>query len=120
MPDPRPGNFPVDAASWLHANLPAARLFNEYNWGGYLLYSFAPQRAVYIDGREEMYGDPFLGDYIQTLSAQPGWQKTLASANVNAVVIEPTSPLTMALSNDPGWQRIFIGGTAALFVARSP
>jgi hypothetical protein len=57
--------YPVKAVDWLEDNN-ADRIFNRYNWGGYLIHRNIP---VFIDGRADMYhmagleNDPFL-DYV--------------------------------------------------------
>lgn len=56
---------PVKAVDWLEENK-ADKVFNRYNWGGYLIHRGVP---VFIDGRADMYhmagleNDPFI-DYI--------------------------------------------------------
>lgn len=57
--------YPVKAVDWLEENN-AERIFNRYNWGGYLIHRDIP---VFVDGRADMYhmagleNDPFL-DYV--------------------------------------------------------
>jgi len=110
------GGYPVEAADWVELHAPRARLFGEYGWGGYLIYRFYPRRLVYMDGREEMYGEPFFQRFVQTIGAEPGWQATLASAGIEATIIDLHGPLAQAMDADPGWQRVFSDGIAAIFV----
>jgi len=110
------GGYPVGAAAYIRLNLPAARLFNEYGWGGYLLYSFYPERRVYMDGREEMYGERFFDHFVRTMGAESGWQQTLAAAGVGATVLDPSGPLAAAMDGDPGWRRVYADRTAVVFV----
>jgi hypothetical protein len=121
QPNPALGKtpYPVQAAAWIRTHLSAPRILDEYGWGGFLIEQFAPRRVVYIDGREEMYGERFFDHYLAVLAAQPGWQSTLASAGVNAVLLQPDHPLVAALAGDPNWQRIAVDSNAALFVPSS-
>ncbi|MHB8575878.1 MAG: hypothetical protein ACYDCQ_11180 [Dehalococcoidia bacterium] len=114
--DPASGAYPVGAARWVQQNVLRPRLFNEYGWGGYLIAAFYPRRAVYMDGREEMYGETFFAQFVSTISAEPGWQSTLALAGVNATVIDPNGPLAQAMDNDPGWRRAYADKVAVVFV----
>jgi hypothetical protein len=39
--------LPIKAADWIVANQPAGKLFNSYNWCGYLLWRLWPQYPIY-------------------------------------------------------------------------
>jgi hypothetical protein len=116
MPDARQGAYPVDATAWVKANVPSGTVFGEYGWGGYLIYQFYPQRRVYMDGREEMYGERFFGQFVDTIGAAAGWQATLATANVTATVISPNGPLAAGLDSDPGWRKAYADEIAVVYV----
>ena len=51
-------SYPVDASTWILNNLDVEniRLFNEYNYGSYLLYRGIP---VFIDSRADLYTQEF-------------------------------------------------------------
>lgn len=116
VPDAARGGYPVAAAAWLRDNLPSARLFNDYDWGGYLDDTLYPHPGVFIDGREEMYGEKLFATYIATMAAHPGWEQTLVAWRVDAVVVKPRSPLARALVGDPDWRAAFLDTTAAVYV----
>jgi len=42
---------------------PGAPIFNEYEFGGFLIY-FTPELRVYLDDRCEVYGDEWLHEYV--------------------------------------------------------
>lgn len=64
-----PSSYPVDAAEYIKQNLDLSsiRLFNEYNYGSYLLFQGIP---VFIDSRADLYAPEFnpgvevFNDYI--------------------------------------------------------
>ncbi|HZQ38993.1 MAG TPA: hypothetical protein VFD32_23915, partial [Dehalococcoidia bacterium] len=116
VPDAHLGGYPVDAAAWVKTNRPHPRLFNEYGWGGYLLYAFYPERAVYMDGREEMYGERFFDHFVRTIDAEPGWQQTLHDARIDAAILAPGGALDRAMAGDPGWRRVFSDQVAVVYV----
>jgi hypothetical protein len=43
---------------------PGAPIFNEYEFGGFLIYH-TPQLRVYVDDRCEVYGDQWLYEYVR-------------------------------------------------------
>jgi hypothetical protein len=48
--------FPVDAVEWIRANQPPGKLFNSYNYGGYLIWHLRDY-PVFVDGRTDLFGD---------------------------------------------------------------
>jgi hypothetical protein len=102
-------NLPVAAQQWLARERPAARLFNDYNWGGYLIWTGYPPRQVFIDGRADLYGDPFLFEYIDIAAARGEWRAALARYGVDTVLAPPDSALARALAREPGWRLAFGG-----------
>ncbi len=106
--------FPVDAVAYLNAEQPDGQMFNNYNWGGYLMMN-APQYPVYIDGRTDLYTD-LVYEYIEILTTDDGWQDRLAARAVNLVLIETGSPLAEALRTEPGWSQTYSDDLASVFV----
>ena len=53
-----PAAYPVEASEWIleNLNLDEIKLFNEYNYGSYLLYKGIP---VFIDSRADLYAPEF-------------------------------------------------------------
>ncbi|HEY9076949.1 MAG TPA: hypothetical protein VIO61_10465 [Anaerolineaceae bacterium] len=91
-----PSIAPVGAVKWLKENIPAGRVFNDYNWGGYLIWEL---RAipVFIDGRTDLYGDTILNDYIKIIRTDEGWQAELDKWEIGTVIIPPSTPLAKQL-----------------------
>lgn len=87
-------DFPLAAAAFLRAN-PTTNLYNQYDWGGFLIWSL--KQPVGIDGRPDMYGDAFVDRYVATWNAQSGWEKDIERANVRSVLGRPDAPLVIKL-----------------------
>jgi len=107
--------YPVGAVAYLRAHRPAGRLFNSYDWGGYLIWNLYPRERVYVDGRPDMYGDRFMDLFVRTWHAQPGWQATLRRADVRLVLVEPRSGLGRALSHAHGWRVAYRDAVSVLY-----
>ncbi len=108
--------LPVDVTNYLKsAHLPG-RMFNSYNWGGYILFNW-PDELVFADGRTDVYGDEFLTKvYIPTAVGSPGWDKTLDDYQINFVAIEPESGLARELRLTPGWKVTYEDKQAVVFM----
>jgi hypothetical protein len=96
--------YPVDiVASLENLNPPVARLFNQYDWGGYLIERGGTK--VFIDGRSEVYGDAQLDRYGSIVHLGPRWHETLDSLGVTYVLMPRDAPLVTAL-RARGWSEI--------------
>jgi len=109
--------LPVELAGHLRASPPPGRLFNSYNWGGYLMFA-APDVPVYVDGRTDLYDDAFLRRYLEIVLVRDGWAETLTQQKIAAIAIEGNSVLAQMLRTRPEiWhERRFDAGRSALFV----
>jgi hypothetical protein len=93
--------FPVEAAEFLDKTPPPGKMFNSYNWGGYLMFA-APDVPVYVDGRTDLYDDKFLRDYLKIAFLREGWQAALDQQDIGFVAIEANSVLAAMLRTQPG------------------
>jgi hypothetical protein len=95
--------YPKDAVAFMRSNPPivVGRLFNAYNWGGYITWK-DPDTLVFVDGRTDLFGDQILGEWLSDTQANNGWVKSFDKWDVSRVMIEPDRPLVnAALAN--GW-----------------
>jgi hypothetical protein len=94
------------------------RVFNDYNFGGFLIFQ---GEKVMIDGRADMYGDAFLKRYVQ--ARVPTDAKALPllldEYKVAWTLLPPDTPAVATLDITPGWKRLFADKTAVVHV-RAP
>lgn len=100
--DPRV--FPVQAVDWLGKNRIEGRMFNEFNWGGYLLYRTWPHDLVFVDSQSDFYGEGLMRDYLAILSADENSQALLTHYQVDWVIVPFNSPLARELRQDSKWE----------------
>lgn len=98
---------PVGAAAYLQTNPPAGKMFNAYNFGGYLVWALYPQTPVFVDGRTDLYDDALLTEYLNTYLTGDGWEESLATYDISVVVVESESPIARALAARPDWQVMY-------------
>lgn len=113
-----PHVFPIAAVDSMTGSLPSGNMFNEFNWGGYLLYRLWPEKQVFIDGQQDFYGEALTREYLQAINAEPGWQAILDRYNVRWVIVSPTRALAARLDASPDWSRRYIDETAGVWVRR--
>jgi hypothetical protein len=108
-------SFPKAAVDWMIENKPKGKIFNTYNWGGYLIWRIYPKYRVYIDGRADVYGDEFLFDYASIYRAEPGWDEKLNKQAIQTILVESDSPLAHMLCQLPSWKIVFQDKLSIIF-----
>ncbi len=105
--------YPVAAVDYLERTGRAdARIFNDYGWGGYLIWRGIP---VFIDGRADLYGDDFIFQYQKTNNVEKDWRVPLDEFEVDYVLVRGDSPLAALLTESQQWQSIYDDGLAQIF-----
>jgi hypothetical protein len=95
---PSLGGFPTAA---LPALRPGPGLLNQYDWGGYLIWS-APRTPVFVDGRLIPFLDAVLADYGTVVGVHPGWRDVIARRGIRQILVRPTDPVAVR-ARDLGW-----------------
>ena len=104
--------FPMKAVEWIITTQPEGRMFNAYNWGGYLQWEL-PQYPVFIDGRADLYGEKTITDWWSVVNATDEGVALLDSWQINFVILEPGWPILEKL-NQIGWQVLYDDETATI------
>jgi hypothetical protein len=99
--------FPQAAVAFLKRDRPPEPILNHYNWGGYFIWTLYPQYRVFIDGRADVYGDPFMEAFGASYYLQDDWSKLLQRWGIRTLVLPPDAPLLTALQSDPGWKQVY-------------
>jgi hypothetical protein len=111
--------FPREAVDFMRAkNLPQP-LYNEYHWGGYLIWNLYPDYRVFIDGRADVYGDAFFEEFMSTQGGEPHWKENLNKHGVRTVLITPNSALASLLREDSAWDNVFEDQQAVIFTKKA-
>ena len=94
--------YPVEAAEWILENLDVdnIKLFNEYNYGSYLLYKGIP---VFIDSRADLYAPEFndsediFSDFIDTSGIGKFYGSTFEKYGITHVILYKNSKISMII-----------------------
>jgi hypothetical protein len=102
-----PAIFPVKAVDWLEQHPQSGNVFNEFTWGGYILYRLWPETKVFIDGQTDFYGAGLVREYLTVLNAREGWENILTKYSVEWVLIPRNSALADRLKSGVGWNTLY-------------
>ena len=107
--------FPVQAVSWLNQHPQPGHMFNEFDWGGYLLLKLSPPQQIFMDGHTHIYGETLTREYETVISLADGWQDILDKYQVKWAILRRGSPLAQALKNK-NWDITYQDETAVVLV----
>lgn len=108
--------YPVGALHYIESHSVPARGFDSYNWGGFLIWNWYPNRFVFVDGRPDMYGDSFMDRYVQAYDGASSWRTLFATNRLCYALVEPNSGIAGVLRTAPGWSQVYHDNVSALFV----
>jgi hypothetical protein len=106
---------PVTALAHVPPELAAQPVFNDYSFGGWLIFKGV---RPFIDGRNDMYGDELVREYvtIESDASPASTDAALQRAGVAWTILTPSSPLARRLVHTPGWRRLYADRWAAVDV----
>lgn len=114
-------NYPVSATNWLAANSKVGtRMYNAYDWGGYLISRLYPREnhRVFAYGESELLGEAVLHDISDISKGKPDWRTVFTRHGIDLVMERSEAPISTILAADPGWQKTYDDGFAAIYLRR--
>lgn len=106
--------LPADATRWLAASDVDGRLFNRYEWGGYLGQQ-RPDVDVFMDGRADVYGDDLLRMYVSLITLEVDPRVVLDRYDIEVAIYPTGQPLTDWFDNADGWERVYADDLAVVW-----
>jgi hypothetical protein len=80
-------------------------LYNRYDEGGFLLW-FAPDRKVFLDGRQDPYPVDLVLEHIEVETGRAGHEDVFARHGIRCAFL-PTSSPTVARLSSAGWKTLY-------------
>lgn len=108
----------VQASSFLKKHHVRGQIYNDYNFGGYLIWDQYPSQKVFVDGRLEIYGGQVLKDYYTISKAMPGWESLLEQYQINVVVVRTERAIAQAIAEHPQWDLVYFDYNALIAVKK--
>jgi hypothetical protein len=110
-------SLPAGAVDWMDAHHAGERIFNRYEWGGYIG-QHRPQYPIFMDGRADVYGDELLRMYVSIIGLEGDPQVLFDRYGIDHAVFPPDTPLATWFDASPDWERAYADATAVVWVHR--
>ena len=112
--------LPVDAVHFIKKEKIKGNMFNNDQFGDYIIYAAWPEYKVFFDGRSDMYGVKRMKEYGKVIRIEQGWDKVLEKYNINWIIYGANSCLTQFLLERNDWKLIYADKVANIFVRNMP
>jgi len=114
--EPNVRQSPVAAVAALK-QLHVSRVFNDYDFGGYLIENGV---APFIDGRTELYGEKFFVDHnaASGLMEPENLFRLLQTYQIEATLLRTQSAATKLLDHIDGWQKVYADDIATIHLRK--
>ena len=107
---------PVAAVEFLKKEKVNGNMFDNDEFGDYIIYAAWPEYRVFFDGRVDMYGVDMLKEYQKVVCIMPGWNEVLKKYDINWIIFNANSALSVFLMQRDDWKLIYADEVANIFV----
>jgi hypothetical protein len=114
-----PSKVPAAAVRFIEQANPPGNMFNDDEFGDYVIYAAWPRYKVFFDGRSDMYGPARLREYMRVANFEEGWESILCKYRVNWIFINSRSKLARFLKERRDWEAIYEDKVAVIFIRNS-
>ena len=111
---------PVAAVEFLKKEHIEGNMFNDDEFGDYIIYAAWPEYKVFFDGRSDMYGEERMKEYFKIIGVKQGWDAVLSKYNISWIIYNANSPLSNFLIESNNWKLIYADKVANIFVRNTP
>jgi hypothetical protein len=110
---------PVAAVEFLKTEPIDGRMYNDDEFGDYLIYAAHPRYKVFFDGRSDMYGTERFKEFQKIMGFGRGWESIVEKYDIRWFFIGSDSVLTRYLLERPEWRLIYSDDVANILVKNS-
>lgn len=113
-------SYPVEASEYIleNLNLEDMKLYNEYNYGSYLLFKGIP---VFIDSRADLYAPEFnegvdiFSDFLNISNIGTYYEDKFEEYEITHVIIYKNAKLNMFLSRDENYLQLYSDNSFCIY-----
>ena len=107
-------NFPADACNFIRAHSLSGPLYNDMDWGGFLIWAL-PDMPVAIDNRTDLYGDDILSRFYFVRVGLRDWKADPDLDSARLVLLNRSLPLANLVAQDPHFRLVYQDRLATVF-----
>jgi tetratricopeptide (TPR) repeat protein len=116
-----PHFFPEGAVNFLERSKVSGRVFNSYQYGGYLLWRRWPANQVFIDGRYDavLFDEAVLEAYREAHHSPAALDRLATVYNIEILLLDADPYSRMShIQGHPGWARVYWDPVSEVYVRR--
>lgn len=106
---------PAAAVEFLRRENIPGKMFNQDEFGDYIIYKLWPQYPVFMYGFNDPAGEERLRAYLKVDGVHPQWEAILEKYGMDWVIYPPDTKLAAVLSHSPGWTMIYKDPAAVIY-----
>ena len=107
---------PVAAVEFLKNEHLKGNMFDNDEFGDYIIYAAWPEYKVFVDGRSDMYGVDIMKEYLKVVTIKPGWDEVFKKYNITWIIYNAKTALSVLLMERDDWKLIYADKVANIFV----
>lgn len=111
---------PVAAVEFMMRERIPGNMFNNDEFGDYIIYAAWPRYHVFIDGRLDMYGTDRIKEYYKIKNFDADWESVMKKYDMNWIIFDADSPFSRYLADRSDWRLIYADKVANIFVRNIP
>lgn len=109
---------PVAAVEFLKKEHLSGNMFNDDEFGDYIIYASWPGYSVFFDGR--FLDADRMKDYLKVTRLKPGWDEVFKKYKIDWVIYDASSTLSLFLLERDEWKLIYADKVANIFIKNTP
>lgn len=110
--------YPVAAAEFVEQRGYRGPLYNDFDWGGYLIWRL-PELPVSIDGRSNLHNAERIKQTLKAWNGESNWSSDPELAAAHVVMAQKNLPLTQLLRLDSRFELVYEDQVAVVFIAKA-
>ncbi|MDI7258536.1 MAG: hypothetical protein QME90_01295 [Thermodesulfobacteriota bacterium] len=111
---------PVAAVEFLKKEFIKGNMFNNDEFGDYIIYSAYPKYKVFIHGKMDWHAEEKLREYSKVTKFEQGWEDIIRKYDINWIIFETDHVFSRFLREREDWKLIYTDKVASIFVRNVP
>jgi len=111
---------PVEITNYIKKEGLKGNMYNDINWGSYLIWKLWPEYKVFADNRLHLVPEEIWKDCKDVHFGLGDWEKILNKYNISFVVLskEDNKRMIEFIGDSPGWKKVYEDEVGTIFVRK--